>query len=615
MNKFKLNLKTIFTLGVSFLILVFSLSFYFLLMTAIEDVVKNSLQRRLRITADLTEIALSKYDLSKYNTEEDKVKYADEYRRIINDMRTIRNHVDGIKFIYTAKLIGTNVIYIIDCEEKEDDRAKIGELYDDVAENMLSVLKKNINETFVEKEYTTDKYGSFLSSYNPVVKNNKVEYIVGADILVQDVEDFFVSYKIKFSYIFLGLTLLIIPIWFKIMCRIKSSLEQIKTQITKIRDLNFENKEHVDTWITDIVEIIDIADRAKVTLETALKNVESESLLLETCLISKADRYGKITYANEKFCKISGYTLSELLGKDHKIVNSGVYPKEYWRDMYKTVIKDKVLWQDTITNKNKKGELYYVKSWIKGIFDNKGEFIGYVSVRQDVTEIVKSQQEINKQNTYLEHAAKILRHDMHSGINTYIPRGISSLERRLKPEFITKYKLEAPLKMLKEGLTHTQKVYKGVYEFTNLVKPNAKIETKSLDVKKCLSDYLDSTAYKDQVLINDLGILDINESLFCTAVDNLIRNGLKYNDSATKYVKIYRENNNIIIEDNGRGIDQNDFDHLSKPYTRKQGQKESGTGLGLNICVAILKEHGFNISCNKINNGNATGTKITLTIK
>lgn len=612
MKKFNLNLKTIFTLGITSLVLVFSLSFYFLLMAAIEDIVKNSLERRLRMTGKLIESILAKYDLTKYKSEEDKDKYHEEYKDILREMRDIKNNVDGIKFIYTAKLVGTNIFYIIDCAENEDERAKIGELYDDAAANMYKILKGSSDKIFIEKDYTTDKYGSFLSSYSPVIKNGSVEYIVGSDIKVQDVEDFFFSYKVKFSYMFLGLTLVIIPIWFKITSRIKASLEEIKKQIIRLRDLDFDNKEHVDTWITDIVEIIDITDKAKVTLETALKNVESESLLLETCLISKADRYGKITYANEKFCKTSGYTLSELIGKDHKIVNSGVHDKEYWRNMYKTVIKEKGLWYDTVTNKNKNGELYYVKSWIKGIFDPKGQFIGFVSVRQDVTEIVKSQIEINKQNTYLEHAAKILRHDMHSGINTYIPRGIGSLERRLKPEVIEQLKLEAPLKMLKEGLTHTQKVYKGVFEFTNLVKPNAKIELKSHDLKKILSEYLSSTAYKDQVIIEDLGVLEVNESLFCTAIDNLIRNGLKYNDSATKYVKIYKDKNLIVIQDNGRGMSQEDFNHLSKPYVRKEGQKESGTGLGLNICIAILKEHKFTILCNKWNNSNGSGTKITL---
>jgi len=231
--------------------------------------------------------------------------------------------------------------------------------------------------------------------------------------------------------------------------------------------------------------------------------------------------------------------------------------------------------------------------------------------RRMIEEIDNQVGEVRKQNTYLEHAAKILRHDMHSGINTYIPRGISSLERRMPQTVIDELKLQAPLKMLKEGLTHSQKVYKGVYEFTNLVKKDAVLERADHNLKTILENYLTSTSYKSQVDIAELPVVSVNESLFCTALDNLIRNGLKYNDSDFKMVKIYMEGDLLILQDNGRGMTQQDFDKLSQPYTRKEGQKETGTGLGLNICIAILNEHGFSISCEK----NDIGTKMKIRLK
>jgi signal transduction histidine kinase len=193
-----------------------------------------------------------------------------------------------------------------------------------------------------------------------------------------------------------------------------------------------------------------------------------------------------------------------------------------------------------------------------------------------------------------------------------MPRGLSSLERRLSDEQAKELKIEAPLKMIKEGLRHTQKVYKGVYEFTNLVKKEVVLNRADCNIKDILEDYLSSTAYKPQVIISDLGQSSVNEALFCTAIDNLIRNGLKYNDSPTKWVKISREEDLILIEDNGRGMSGEDFKLLSQPYTRKEGQKESGTGLGLNICVAILEEHKFSVTCNKLPEG---GTQLKINIK
>lgn len=337
-----------------------------------------------------------------------------------------------------------------------------------------------------------------------------------------------------------------------------------------------------------------------------------EHFVDSSVLVSKADKRGKITYVNQKFIDVSGWGIDECIGKDHRIVNSNIHDKKFWANMYK-VVKSGKIWNDLVINRNKSGELYWVDTYIKADFDNEtGKLKGYTSIRQDVTEIYKNISEINKKNTYLEHAAKILRHDMHSGINTYIPRGISSLERRLNPEDIERLKLEAPLKMLKEGLKHTQKVYKGVYEFTNLVKQDVVLTKEHLDLRVILTSYLSSTAYSSQVAIDWLPTIDVNEPLFCTAIDNLIRNGLKYNDSDTKMVAIYMEDeNNMAIQDNGRGMTQEEFEHLSEPYHRKEDQKELGSGLGLNICIAILHEHKFTITCEK----NETGTKIKIKFK
>jgi signal transduction histidine kinase len=233
-------------------------------------------------------------------------------------------------------------------------------------------------------------------------------------------------------------------------------------------------------------------------------------------------------------------------------------------------------------------------------------------VATDITAQHQAEEIVSQKNAYLEHAAKILRHDMHSGINTYMPRGLSSLRRRLNDETIKELRIEAPLKMLDEGLKHTQKVYAGVKEFTNLVKEEVQLDTKEVDLKEILLDYLSSTSYIKQVVIDDLITTNINEPLFCTAIDNLIRNGLKYNDSGTKTVMIFMEDNNTLcVQDNGRGMTQAEFENFSKPYIRKEGQKESGSGLGLNICIAILKEHGFDITAEKCN----PGTKLKIKLK
>ena len=229
---------------------------------------------------------------------------------------------------------------------------------------------------------------------------------------------------------------------------------------------------------------------------------------------------------------------------------------------------------------------------------------------QDV-EIEEQINDIAKKNSYLEHAARIIRHDMHSGINTYMPRGISSLEKRLTTEDIQRLKIEGALKMVKEGLNHTQRVYKSVYEFTNLVKQNVVLNKTLSDVKDLVWKYISPNSYSSQVEISDLGQLEVNETLFCNAIENLIKNGLSYNDSEVKKIKIYNEEEYLIVEDNGRGFSQKDFDKHLKKYSKKADVTGDEKGLGLNICVAILEEHGFRLTCEKID----TGTKMKIKIK
>ena len=216
--------------------------------------------------------------------------------------------------------------------------------------------------------------------------------------------------------------------------------------------------------------------------------------------------------------------------------------------------------------------------------------------------------DINTKNTYLEHAARIIRHDMHSGINTYIPRGISSLEKRLTPEDIKTLKIESSLKMIREGLDHTQKVYKSVYEFTNLVKQNVSLEKKELEIKKLFEVYFGKTSYFKQVKIQELTTLEVNPTLFCNAIDNLVKNGLKYNKSENKEVLIFIEDNYIIVQDNGVGMTNEEFKKHIKSFSKED---KGEIGLGLNISIAILKEHGFELECEK----NEIGTKMKIKIK
>ena len=220
----------------------------------------------------------------------------------------------------------------------------------------------------------------------------------------------------------------------------------------------------------------------------------------------------------------------------------------------------------------------------------------YHSVVYSKNEKIRQKEELLQKKVFLEHTAKIIRHDMHSGINTYIPRGIKGLLRKLPQEIIDQYELQGSILLLKEGIEYTQKVYEGVYAFTNLVKENGILEKERYALTPTLKDFLKGKAYESLVTISDnLPTVEIDRVLFCTAIDNLIKGGLQFNNNDEKWVRIYSEGIYLCIEDNGVGLSKQDFITYCKPYIRDNTANDNYQGLDLNIAVAIIEDHSFGI--------------------
>ena len=138
--------------------------------------------------------------------------------------------------------------------------------------------------------------------------------------------------------------------------------------------------------------------------KTTLKqNLEQNIFLLNqykavvdiSTIVSKTDLKGKITYVNDAFCKISGYSTDELIGKSHNIVRHPDTPKRVYKDMWDT-IGDKRIWQGEVKNLKKDGGYYIVQSVVMPIINSTGEIKEYISVRHDITDIYDLKKEIEE---------------------------------------------------------------------------------------------------------------------------------------------------------------------------------------------------------------------------
>jgi len=116
----------------------------------------------------------------------------------------------------------------------------------------------------------------------------------------------------------------------------------------------------------------------------------------ETSIVSKTDTKGIITYANKKFCTISGYSKEELIGEPHNIVRHPEMPKKAFKDMWQT-IKAGDIWHGIIKNRKKDGDFYIVDTTVMPICDSEGNILEYIAIRHDITELEKSRKKIQEE--------------------------------------------------------------------------------------------------------------------------------------------------------------------------------------------------------------------------
>ena len=142
--------------------------------------------------------------------------------------------------------------------------------------------------------------------------------------------------------------------------------------------------------------------------QTQSKFVQLMDGLYDQAIVAVTDAKGTITEVNDKFCEISGYSKEELVGQNHRIINSGKHPKAFFEDMWNTISSGKP-WSGMIENRRKDGEHYFVQSIIAPVSNIIGEIQNYIAIRFDTTKYVQIKLELERTLDILNETGSIAK--------------------------------------------------------------------------------------------------------------------------------------------------------------------------------------------------------------
>jgi PAS domain S-box-containing protein len=336
----------------------------------------------------------------------------------------------------------------------------------------------------------------------------------------------------------------------------------------------------------------------------------------ESSIVAITDTKGTITYVNDTFCKISKYSAKELIGQDHRILNSGYHPKEYIRDLWVTIANGKV-WRGEIRNRAKDGSIYWVDATIVPFLDENKKPYQYLAIRTDITEKKLAQEaakeseekyrkSLIKLNETKDKFISILSHDLRTPFSSIM--GFTDL--LLNDDELSEEEKKQYVGFIQESSKSMLDLVNSLLDWARIQTGRIKFEPEILNAEKiilnCINSLSGAALQKNLEIKSEVeqNISIYADKSFLTQVfNNLISNSIKFTNPGGKIVisacpsakKGFYE---FSVRDNGVGIkpeNQKDLFRIETKYSSEGTAGEKGTGLGLSLVKEILEKHGGNI--------------------
>lgn len=349
-------------------------------------------------------------------------------------------------------------------------------------------------------------------------------------------------------------------------------------------------------------------------------------------IVSMTDPKGNITYINDRFVQISGYQPDELIGKNHRVINSGIHPKGFFKELWNHVHANKP-WAGEVCNKRKDGSFYWVYATVLPLFDQDGNLVSIISVRTDITRQKQSEALLQREKEKADAANSAksdflanMSHEIRTPMNAVI--GMTHLALRSASDdktldYLNKIKLSANnLLDIINDILDFSKIEAGKIELENIPFPLADTLQQVVELSQVRANEKKLPVYFNPP--SDLVGECIGDPLRISQVLlNLLSNAVKFTNDG--YVELDIEQHKLSdekvlltfsVRDTGIGVSEEKQKNLFEAFAQEDTSTTrlyGGTGLGLSISQQLTRMMGGQLSVSSIP-GEGSCFSFTLTL-
>ena len=335
-----------------------------------------------------------------------------------------------------------------------------------------------------------------------------------------------------------------------------------------------------------------------------LKELQDTKLALDqAAIVATTDVAGKITSVNEKFCQISGYAEAELLGQDHRIINSGYHPKEFFRELWTTIARGDI-WTGEVRNLAKNGEIYWVATTIVPFLDDGGKPYQYMAIRFEITERKRAEARLREQETLarLGEMAAIVAHEVKNPL-----AGIRGALQVIGGRMPAQASERAVIDDIQARIDALNQMVQDLLLFARPNPPTMAPTAVTTLLSGTASLLQRDPAWADvEIVLPDEGpMLRLDASQLQVAIFNLLLNAAQAMNGRGRVevtVETTDEWCRIAVRDSGPGFDAAARDRMFEPFFTT---KHRGSGLGLATARRVVEMHHGTLTAERGDGGAA----------